>query len=318
MTVSVLHVETASTSTDIISPQAWQQVSVNVPLEAADAVANFLLELGSLGIAESERDPAKPLPTQTVIQGFFSCDISRTDITIALEKYLLNLSGHYPSLLTTTPQFTEISSTAWTDQWREHFPPLYVGARLLVIPPWESTAIAAERLAIVINPSMAFGTGHHATTRACLAAIETFCTTRGVPSRALDLGTGSGILAIALAKFGTPEVWGIDNDPIALTEAGINIAANQVRAAVTLSASSLTQLSSPFPLVVANLFATTLISLQNELRNAVSPAGTLIVSGMQADEEAEVIAAYTTPIWTLISRYPVDEWVTLVFERVVT
>ena len=154
------------------------------------------------------------------------------------------------------------------------------------------------------------GSGH-----ICLEAIEALCQHYGPPARALDLGTGSGILAIALSKLGTQDVWATDNDPIALAEAHKNATANQTIERIRLSDAEVEALSLPFPLLVANLFSSTLVSLAPTLTAAVVPQGHAILSGIQLDQEADVLAAYPSPLWQLVTRYPKDEWVTLVLRR---
>jgi len=162
---------------------------------------------------------------------------------------------------------------------------------------------------------MAFGTGHHATTQTCLEALESLCIQGGPPERALDLGTGSGILAIALAKLGSTAIWATDIDPDALVEARRNATVNQVADALHISATALDALPLPFPLVIANLFATTLIELSLPLRSAVASSGYTILSGIQADQEEVVRHAFCSPAWTLTKRLPKEEWVTLVLRR---
>jgi len=297
------------------STQSWWRLSVTVPHEAAEAVANFLVELGSQGVIEGERDLTQPVSLVTTVQGFFSLTSSETELCATVANYLRELENIFPTLGQTELRLSEISSDAWSEQWRGHFPPLSVGGRFLVLPPWESQTIVPERIVLVINPSMAFGTGHHATTQGCLEAVEDLCARYGPPARALDLGTGSGILAIALAKLGAQEIWATDNDPIALDEANKNVVANQVAPYVRLSSASVEALLLSFPLIVANLFSSTLVLLAPTFTSAVIPQGHAILSGIQLDQEADVLAAYPSPSWHLVTRYPKDEWVTLVIQR---
>jgi ribosomal protein L11 methyltransferase len=162
---------------------------------------------------------------------------------------------------------------------------------------------------------MAFGTGHHATTQGCLEAIEELSREHGLPATALDLGTGSGILAIALAKLGTPIVWATDIDPTALEEAQKNSEANLVADALRLSNTPVDQFSSPVSLLVANLFSITLVSLAPDLVRLVKSGGHAILSGILLDQEPDVLGTYTLPPWRLVRRYPREEWVTLVYRR---
>lgn len=295
--------------------QSWLCLSVTVPQEATEAVANFLVELGSLGVVEGSRDFTQPQVSTTEVQGFFSADTSGPDLRAALMRYLTDLSAVFPDLGFPFPHLSEVTNDDWLSRRQEHFPPITVGKRFLLLPPWEPLPLSTDRLVIVIDPSMAFGTGHHATTQGCLETIEMLHDRYGAPERALDLGTGSGILAIALARLGSREIWATDNDPIALDEARKNIALNQTRAAIHVSDAPLERLPAPFPLIVANLFSATLVSLSSALHEAVEPQGHAILSGIQTDQEGDIIAAYSSPLWRLCHRQVRDEWVTLVLQR---
>ena len=297
------------------NPQSWQCLSISVPYEAAETVANFLVELGSEGVIEAERDLTQPASATTIVQGFFPLSRSQAELRAIVREQLQALHVHFPTLGSAELRFSEINSDAWSEHWRGHFPPLPVGQQFLVLPPWESQSIAPDRIALIIDPSMAFGTGHHATTQGCLEAIEMLCQQYGPPTRALDLGTGSGILAIALAKLGTTDVWATDNDPIALEEAHKNATTNHAIQHMHLSGTEVEMLPLPFPLIVANLFSSTLVTLASTLTAATASGGHAILSGIQLDQEAEVRAAYSAPTWQLVTRYPKDEWVTLVLQQ---
>jgi ribosomal protein L11 methyltransferase len=297
------------------NPQSWHCLSVSVPHDVAEIVASFLVELGSEGVIESECDLTQPTSPVTTVQGFFPLTRSSEELHSTLSTYLQQLAAEFPHLGKVEPRLSEISSEAWSSQWRGHFPPLLVGQGFLVLPPWESAAAWPERIALMIDPSMAFGTGHHATTQGCLEAIEDLCRQQGPPLHALDLGTGSGILAIALAKLGAHEVWATDTDLIALDEAQKNITANHVPQTIRLSGAPVEMVPLPFSFIVANLFSSTLISLASTLTSATTPHGHVILSGIQLDQEADILLTYAAPIWQLVTRYPKDEWVTIVLQR---
>ena len=296
-------------------PRHWHCLSVIVPHEAVEAVANFLVELGSSGVVEGTCDLSQPQSSTAEVQGFFPVESSGPALYGALTRYLTELTVVFPELGQPVPRLTEVSSDAWQERWREHFPPIEVSKRFLLLPPWEPVPANADRLVIVIDPSMAFGTGHHATTQGCLEAIELLHDRHGTPDRALDLGTGSGILAIALAKLGAQAVWATESDPVALEEARKNVTMNQVASAVHLSDLPLERLPTPFPLIVANLFSTTLVSLSLALTTSVDPKGYAILSGIQLDQESDVLTTYSSPAWRLSDRLVRDEWVTLVLQR---
>ena len=295
--------------------EQWLRVALDVPTEAVEAVSYFLVELGSSGIAEGERKPDTPPPARTIVQGFFPADRDSEALLASLTDYLQRIATEYPALTTCVPECEIIASASWQEHWKTHFPPLPVGQGLLILPPWEVRPVQSRRAVIEVNPGMAFGTGHHATTYTCLEALEALCDTYGPPTRALDLGTGSGILAIALAKLGTPSVWATDSDPVALEEARKNARVNGVATAVHISAASLFELPAPFPLVVANLFAATLLTLCPAITQVIARSGHAILSGIQSDQAKAVLETFSAPDWTLVEHRPKDDWTTLVLRR---
>ena len=296
--------------------ERWLRVAVAVPTEAVEAVSYFLVELGSSGIAEGEWKPDTPPPARTLVQGFFPADRDSGTLLASLTNYLRRIATEYPALVTCVPECEVITSDTWQEQWKTHFPPLPVGQRLLILPPWEVRPAHSKREVIEINPSMAFGTGHHATTYTCLEALEALCDAYGPPARTLDLGTGSGILAIALAKLGVPSVWATDIDPTARKEAQKNALVNGVATAVHISAASLNELPTPFQLVVANLFASTLIAFCPALTQILMRSGHAILSGIQSDQAESVLEAFSSPDWALVENRSKDDWATLVLRRV--
>src|SRR5262249_6957713 len=125
------------------------------------------------------------------------------------------------------PTVRPLADADWGEAWKAHFRPLPVGTRWLIVPPWESAALEPGRLTLVIEPARAFGTGHHGTTAGCLVQLEEIVE-RDAPTSAIDLGTGSGILAIAAARAGVARVLAVDEDPDAVAAARANAARNGV------------------------------------------------------------------------------------------
>jgi ribosomal protein L11 methyltransferase len=163
---------------------------------------------------------------------------------------------------------------------------------------------------------MAFGTGTHATTRSCLEFLEEVMSTLEQEAvTALDVGTGSGILAIALAKLGASKISAIDNDPIALKAARDNIRRNWVGKLVRLSNSGLERVQGSFTIVVANLTAETIISLADSLQKKVSPEGYLILSGIIKPKTGEILSRFLSGQFMLACQKNHREWVTLLLEK---
>jgi ribosomal protein L11 methyltransferase len=203
---------------------------------------------------------------------------------------------------------------AWASAWQQSFPPLAVGERLLVAPPWEPDGDrGGERLRLVIEPGRAFGTGHHGSTEGCLVLLER-ALGRG-PGQVLDIGTGSGILAVAAVKLGAPEVVAIDIDPDAVAAARSNAERNDCRERVTLMLAGPEEIAGAFPVVVANLLSHTHLALVPLYTRLVAPGGDLILGGILADEDPPLIAAVNASDFTLRERLVRDGWSSLGLQR---
>jgi ribosomal protein L11 methyltransferase len=203
----------------------------------------------------------------------------------------------------------------WQNAWKRFIRPSRVGKQFWVTPPWLAPPKFRTRQVITIEPGMAFGTGTHATTRGCLEFIEQVAA--WLPKSkltALDVGTGSGILAIALAKLGANKILAVDNDPVALAVARENLLINHADTTVHLSNTALNRLKRKFPLVVGNLTAETIIGLARAVEQRVAAGGYLILSGILYDKAAKVERCFA-PRFVVIKRKRAREWVTLLLQR---
>ena len=286
----------------------WQRLSVTIPRQAAEAVANFLIELGSRGVAEL----ACALEDEVEICGFFPPEAPALG---PLVRYLEQIRPFFPGARVGPICLSEEHERDWQDAWREHFTAVAVGRRFVIVAPWEKPPPACDRIRLVIEPGMAFGTGHHGSTQATLEAIEALCEGEQIPSRALDLGTGSGILALALSKLGVPEVWASDIDPDALAVARRNLELNGAHE-VRLTAAPLAAIAGTFSLVAANILARTLTGLEGTFAVKVRRDGHLIISGFEDDEADQVARAFDPRRWRLQARWRADGWVALCWRRV--
>lgn len=201
----------------------------------------------------------------------------------------------------------EVSDEDWARCSQEHLTAVTVG-RITVTPPW----LAAEPngLVIVINPSMGFGTGHHPTTRLCLDALQQLDL---AGQAVLDVGTGSGVLALAARLLGADPVVGVDNDPDAIASAAENLMLNRAASGVrflTGDFGAVMSTGTPANVAVANLTGAVLVREARALSACVRPGGRLIVSGLLDSERAGVVGAY--PGWTLERERQEEGWVALV------
>lgn len=216
----------------------------------------------------------------------------------------------------------DVPDENWAERSQAALEPVRVG-RLVVTPPWrEAEALALDRgdgrapIVVIIQPSMGFGTGHHATTRLCLALLGE---SEATGARVLDVGTGSGVLAIASWRLGASEAVAIDYDPDALQSANENVHLNGADTAVRTSTIDLDAGGNAlfslglFDIVLANLTGAMLIRHAATLAGAVAAGGRLIVSGCQSDEAAGVRLACEAAELQLDNRLDEDEWVALAF-----
>lgn len=272
---------------------SWWELKVSVPTAHAELAANFLIESGSPGVILEETGE------NTTVAAHFE---DSPDVEI-LRNYLEALGlGRCESSL------SRIRDEGWADNWRQHFPPVDIGARLSVRPPWNAEP-APGRLAVVIEPGMAFGTGHHATTIGCLTEIDRLLDgSRG--DAALDLGTGSGILAIAMAKLGAERVLAIDIDPVACEVARSNVRANGVGDVVEIGL-AMPEPAQRFDLIVANLFTNLLLEMGTRIRALLEPSGILVTSGFLAVDAPRLKESWRELGLQIEHETEAEGWVTL-------
>ena len=199
----------------------------------------------------------------------------------------------------------------WATQWRDHFHPLPAGRRLLVCPPWNAGAADpahAGRLRVVIDPGQGFGTGQHPSTALALELIERALDAGAAPARVLDVGTGSGILAIAACLLGAVRACALDIDARVMPEVQRNCAASQVPRAPRRIVGGPACVAGSFPLVLANLTAPALLEHAAELVRLTSPGGHLILSGILTEESAEVSGRYQSLGLRLAAAPRKDAW----------
>ncbi|HJQ84594.1 MAG TPA: 50S ribosomal protein L11 methyltransferase [Candidatus Binatia bacterium] len=282
----------------------WVSLRVAAPAGLADAVANFLLERGVGGLV-TEDGAAGTVALEAALP---AGDVAA--LRSAFDRWLASLATLDRDAERVHVVVAPTVDVDWVAVARRHHRAVAVGRRLLVAPPWDVPA-STEREVLVIEPGMAFGTGQHATTRACLEAIESALAAAPVRS-ALDVGTGSGVLAMALARLGVPRVVALDVDPAVLPLARANLLANRAPD-VALLAGPVTAVRGCFDLVLANLLADAVVAEARRLAGAVAPAGRLVLSGLTAAQLPSVTAAYRG--WTVVETRAEDEWRTLTLAR---
>lgn len=280
-------------------------------VETAEVVTNRLWEVGAVGVVE------EAAPGPAALHAYFPPGTPVAALARGLRSYLDNLAALGMPGAGARIAVAPLPDEPWADAWRAHFRPVAVGRRLLVCPPWEAPAeaLASGRVTVVIEPGRAFGTGGHGSTRGCLELLERVVHATPAP-RALDVGCGSGILAISAARLGVTRVDAIDIDPdaVAATEenARRNGVADRVRAAV---ASIDAWEGPPAPLLLANLLAAAHVALASTLTRAVAPGGSLIAGGLLAHEVPPVAGTFAAAGCWLAEVAEHEGWAALLLRR---
>lgn len=285
--------------------ESWLQLSVRAGAANLDALANFVIERGSPGVV---------LKTDGV-QAYFLKSAASPSLRREVRRFVDALARLSPRRRKVTLAWKVIKQEQWQDSWKRFIKPRRVGKNFWVTPPWLKPPKFRRRKVITIEPGMAFGTGTHATTRGCMEFVEAARDRLGTREfSALDVGTGSGILAIVLALLGAQPIYAVDNDPLALQVARENLRANGVAEKVRLSGAALGALRRRFEVVVANLTAETILELAGALEKKVAGKGFLILSGI-LHHQAGAVTARFAPRFRLRQRKRSREWMTLLLQR---
>ncbi len=305
----------------------WLEVSLAVDGELAEAVAEVLQRYLPDGVAiESTAVMAGPAdedghaigPLQ--VCGYIPVDENLEDTRQKIEQGLWYLGRISPL---PKPEFKLIQEVNWMESWKEHYHPIPIGRRLLILPAW-IPPVNNNRLPIRIEVGMAFGTGTHPSTQLCLQLAEDFFdrleAQQGI--RVIDIGCGSGILSIAAIKLGAEKALGVDIDPEAIKASGVNADLNQVGQLLELRIGSVKDVAEgnfglqKAQLVFANILAPTLVQLLGQgLGELVLPRGDLILSGILAEQSATVEVALSEHGFTQQDKRQLGDWVALAARR---
>ncbi|MEW6594222.1 MAG: 50S ribosomal protein L11 methyltransferase [Thermodesulfobacteriota bacterium] len=296
-------------------PRTWIKLTVSVPAPLADEAAGMLATVAENGV-EYDYAAANQENTQERLTVYLDNDAAAPAKEAAVASQLRELEqeqGIGPITLTRE----EIIEQDWNAAWKEFFKPFPITPKLIIKPTWEDYTPQADEQVIEMDPGMAFGTGHHASTRLALQLLEgVFEIRRPVAPSFLDVGCGTAILAMAGALWGGGSVVAIDNDPDAVFIAKENTRTNHLQSRIAASDTPLADLSGAFDVVVANITSDVLALLAPELVRHLTPGGDLILAGILRGEQEEAIRALFQGhgLTEMASPYH-DEWVAFHFRR---
>lgn len=288
----------------------WIEVAVRLEKVCADAVADWIMEQGSTGIAE-EQD--REHPGWVLLKGYLVNDAHAEEAAAQIRRRLSNVPELFGCSLPDM-QVAGLPEQDWNKKWKSFFHPISVTERLVIKPSWSDYHCRPGEVIIELDPGMAFGTGTHPSTRMCLRVIDELVPQLPPEARLLDVGTGSGILAIAGAKLGLRDVVGTDIDHTAVRVARKNAEANRVGERIVFSTDGLSKIAGVFELVVANILPHILIDLRDALIDHTAGKGYVVLSGILNEKSAPVQEAYEQKLG-FVRRLEEEQWCCLVFEK---
>lgn len=296
-----------------MTTKTWIEVRLLAPARMQEEAALYLTEFSGRGVILEE----EPEGEGVVVRAFFRPEEFGPWQQNELQSYLTRLGEYdlYPLGL----EVRQVAEEDWAEAWKLHFKSMKVTPRLVIRPPWEENQPATGETEVIIYPGMAFGTGRHPTTLLCLQALEQVWEELTLPRtlgtwQVLDVGTGTGILALAAARLGA-KVLAIDIDPEAVAAALDNVRLNALEDLIWVESTPLTTLRQQFALILANLTAADLTHWAEALAGRTLPGGALIISGFLTQDLSSVAARFFQYGLSEAGHLTQDEWSALILRR---
>ncbi len=302
----------------------WNEVRIAVPLEALEAVSGILYGMDVKGLSiqdptdilTSERSPLTwdfadinlifPEGEETaIISAYFPDTEKITEKVSWIEKKIRELKEYGIKNEPFQVGYRIVREEDWANSWKKYYKTTKVGERIVIKPLWEEYKAADNELVIEMDPGMAFGTGTHETTRLCMELLQEHI--HGGET-VIDVGTGSGILAITAAKLGADNVLAIDLDPVAVDSAKINVKYNDLDEITVKKGNLLDEAEREADVVIANIIADVIIGMTPELVRLLKPEGIFIGSGIINSREAEVLEALEENGFTILTVRNENDW----------
>ncbi|MGB7290579.1 MAG: 50S ribosomal protein L11 methyltransferase [Thermodesulfobacteriota bacterium] len=282
------------------------KLSVIVTEESKSLLSDFLLGLDAFSVAEDLLDNGK-----VEISGYFSQAIDINHVVERLEAYAGFLDSIMRGISVDNMIVAEFDRSSW-DLWKAELKKVRVSDRIVIRPPWEKYSPTGSEIVIEINPALAFGTGHHESTRLCIGFIERLLENAD-SKRVLDAGCGSGILSIVAAKLGAKRVVAFDIDKVAVEETKKNLRRNSISDAVNLVCGYIDSIKGKYDLIVANISVEELLHMRDRLKSRLSEEGLLILSGIPFLRRDELLSGIEASALVLREELRDGDWIAMVF-----
>lgn len=288
----------------------WLKASITIDPILEEPVSDFLTGVMGAGVEQTVDTNGSALCLNVYFKDQSPDEQSCLNLQNKLSAHLTELADIFH---VDPPQITwkTIQDQDWSSNWKVHFKPFAITPGLVIAPTWEHYTANAKEQVIIMDPGMAFGTGHHATTSLSLEFIRNILSTHK-QIRILDVGTGTGILGMGAALSGAEHVLGIDNDPEAVRIATDNVLLNKLNCKMEVSGTPLQQIQEHFNLIVANIVHDVLITMTKDFNKLLKTEGSLVLSGLlHGEQEENILHLYQNNGFLFEDRAQQNEWVAL-------
>jgi ribosomal protein L11 methyltransferase len=280
---------------------SWIELKLDMPNHLVEQISAYLFAHGCEGINVKEDE----------IIVYFSTHRWTNEVKLSVTKFIQHV---VPGFSAKNIKVQSLAEHDWNADWKKHFKPVKITGLVAVRPPWEEYKKSTGEVVITINPKMAFGTGHHESTKLAMVEMEKIVKPG---MHVLDLGTGSGILAILANQLGAESVLGVDNDMEAIKNSTENMALNNITAGIQFGYAELEQVTpSDYDVVVANINKNVLLQYASLLPDYIKLGGNLILSGILLRDEISITQQYRSHGFAIKKRNAMKDWLSLVLELV--
>ena len=294
----------------------WLKITIVVEPVLVESFADFLVGIIDAGVEFGVDDEVYLRTLNVYVE---QEDLNTTEmqaIVTLVEQHGLELADIF-NVAQPQLNWEVIEEEDWGANWKKHFSPFAITKNLVIAPTWEDYHVKGNEKVLVMDPGMAFGTGHHATTTLVAEFLEEEILKHEKCGAVLDVGTGTGILGMAAALFGAKRVYAIDNDPVAVMVARENCQLNDLADIMEVDEQPLTEVKNVYSLVVANIIHDVLIEMAADMGRVTRKGGSLVLSGLLDGSQADsATVAYEQHGFTLKKRRCLKEWAALLFEKV--
>ena len=284
------------------------KIALTVPPEIKDLASDFFLGLEAEAVSEDD------VKGNFIVSALFPIDADLDPIIQKLTNYMDFLKNNLKDFDIDEIHVEHIDRSSW-EIWRNELKRVRASTSILITPPWDLSSCGINEHLIVINPSMAFGTGHHETTKLCIEYIEELTNNNSFNS-ILDVGCGSAILSIAAVKLGVKNAVCFDIDPVAVKEAGENIERNNVGNEINHFCGLIQAVRGLYELIAANISVEAILLMKNELKSRLAQGGYLILSGIPVMRIEELKDGVINAGFTLFNEKTDGEWAAAVFKKI--